>query len=190
VHELRAAIASAQDEARRLAELARRLLDLSLADDGALLLDLRRADVAPIAADAARRFAPRAQLDGRTVRFEGGNGAVACDRERIAEVLDLLVDNALVHGAGDVVLRVDSEDGWVRMSVADEGAGFPEGSEDEALGRFVSFHAGSDHAGLGLSIAKAVVDAHGGKLELHRTTHCTVVAVLIPREPVEEMPAV
>jgi signal transduction histidine kinase len=82
---------------------------------------------------------------------------------------------------GDVTLSLSSDEESLRVSIADEGAGFPENSEAEVVRRFVSYSSGSSHTGLGLSVADAVVRAHGGKLEIHRSGRMTVVDVLLPR---------
>jgi len=181
VYELRSALASAHEETLRLGVLARRLLQLSLAEDGALPLDLEQTDVMPLAKATTRRFAARAARDHRAVLFAGGTGIVSCDRERMADVLDALVDNALVHGEGEIRLGVEADGDWVRICVADQGHGFPAGSEDDALGRFVTFGSNSSHTGLGLSIADAVTRAHGGRLEIHRRDSRTVIEVVLPR---------
>jgi len=178
--ELRAAIASAHEEAKRIAALARRLLQLSVADEEAVPLDLEQTDLATLLDEAAQRFASRATLARRRVRFRGGHGVVLCDRERLTDVFDILVDNALVHGAGDVALGVASDDTWIRVSISDEGPGFPDGMEVEAIRRFVSYGLGSGHTGLGLSLADALVRAHDGMLDIRRNASQTVVEVRLP----------
>jgi signal transduction histidine kinase len=95
---------------------------------------------------------------------------VRADPRRIEQVLVNLLSNANKYGPGDaeIILRVTSLDGWVRVSVADQGSGIPTGRREYLFERFdytseddLSRKAG---AGLGLSVVKAIVEAHGGSV--------------------------
>jgi signal transduction histidine kinase len=124
----------------------------------------------PIAADdllwtIARRFAPRAEAEGRSVEVVGATGVqLAGDRLRLEQALGNLVDNALRHGAGPVRLEASSANGVVELRVADDGPGFPPGFLPRAFERFSrpdDARSGGT-AGLGLAIVDAVAQAHGG----------------------------
>jgi signal transduction histidine kinase len=86
------------------------------------------------------------------------------DRVRLEQALANLLDNALRYGEGDVLLSAERTDGLVELHVSDEGPGFPPELMEQAFDRFVR----SDQArarggsGLGLSIVRAIAEAHGG----------------------------
>jgi signal transduction histidine kinase len=83
---------------------------------------------------------------------------------RLEQALGNLVDNALRHGGGAVRLFVSSSDGNVELHVRDEGGGFPPEFLGHAFERFARADAARTQggAGLGLSIVRAIAEAHGG----------------------------
>ncbi len=84
------------------------------------------------------------------------------------QVVDILLDNALEHGAGTTVLRIDADGGaWARLAVEDGGAGIPPGQEARIFNRRHSLAGGS---GLGLALARDLVRAAGGELSLARSS--------------------
>jgi len=118
--------------------------------------------------DAVRdRFADRAAERGRSIRVElDGNPALElrADPLRMRQALGNLVDNALRHGHGDVVLRARALGGTAELRVEDSGDGFDPAIADRAFERFSRgrFARGADGSGLGLAIVRAVAEAHGG----------------------------
>ncbi len=80
-----------------------------------------------------------------------------------AQALATLLENSLRHGEGTTTVRVRATGGWAVVEVADEGPGVPEGLEDRVFERSVS---GGDSSGLGLALARTLVAADGGRLEL------------------------
>jgi len=81
----------------------------------------------------------------------------------IAQVLATLLENSLVHGAGTVTVTVRSAATWVVLEVSDEGAGVPEHLGSRIFERAVS---GATSTGLGLSLARDLAEADGGRLDL------------------------
>ena len=163
--ELQAALRSAGDDVVRLQTLAEDLLVLAASDEGRLVLDRARHPARELLESAASRFADRARAAGRALEVVAPDGeTVVCDRRRLEQALDNLVDNALRHGAGVVRLEAVFEDDAVALRVSDEGAGFPAEFLPHAFERFSrSDAARSDRgAGLGLAIVDAVTRSHGG----------------------------
>ena len=160
--ELRAAIASAIEEADRLGTLADDLLATrgEVDDAGAQ----RSIEVAPLMEEVAGRFRGRAAEDGRSVVVDAdGAGAVTGDPDRIGRALSNLVDNAIRHGAGEVTLRMQRNGATVELHVCDRGAGFPSDFLAHAFERFTQPSSGrSGGAGLGLAIVDRIARAHGG----------------------------
>jgi two-component system, OmpR family, sensor kinase len=161
--ELRAALESAAEETDRLVRLAEDLLVIARLDQGRLALRPSDLDAADLLATVAARFDARA--NGRAVRVADGDGAVVHgDRARLEQALGNLVDNALRHGDGEVVLEARALPGVVELHVIDAGPGLPPDFIDHAFERFT--RAGGarsrDGAGLGLAIVAAIAASHGG----------------------------
>jgi len=166
--ELRAAIASAEEETDRLTRLAEDLLVMARSDQGGLPVHREPLDVGTLLADIAARFASRAREADRDVTSEAGDEVVVADRLRLEQALANLVENALRHGAGPVRLWSRRSDGLVELHVTDAGPGPPEDFIPQAFDRFSRADAARQRggAGLGLSIVRAVARTHGGDARL------------------------
>jgi signal transduction histidine kinase len=166
--ELRAAVTSASEEARRMSRLADDLLVLARADQGRLPLHQESVVPEQLLDTAASRARAGARMGGReiVVAEPSSDGIlVRADPDRIAQTLDNLTTNALRYGGGTITLTARSRDGVVELHVTDEGPGFPE----ELIGHpFERFARGSEArsrepgSGLGLALVEAVAIAHGG----------------------------
>lgn len=165
IEELQAAIESAAEETDRLTQLAEDLLVLARSDQGGLPVSKEDVSVDELLDRARDRYARRAQQNGRALRVEpDGGGRVRADRLRVDQALVNLLENALRHGAGDVVLFAKHADGAVELHVRDEGAGFSDELLPTAFERFTRGDPGRARggAGLGLPIVAAIAAAHGG----------------------------
>jgi two-component system OmpR family sensor kinase len=164
--ELRAAIASAIEEADRLSQLAESLLVIARSDKGALKLELEQIEIPDLFATMCDRLSDRAARDGRSLDFDdASDGAVAADRMRVEQALGNLVENALRHGDGTVHLWSRPVDGRIEIHVSDEGDGFPPEFLPHAFERFrrADTSRSTDGTGLGLAIVKAIAESHGGR---------------------------
>jgi two-component system, OmpR family, sensor kinase len=164
--ELRAALATASQETDRLVQLAADLLLIAGADQGRLALRTEPLPVRELADSVRRRFAWRAEAEGRELLLDVPDGLIVeGDRVRLEQALGNLIENALRHGQGAVTLRGEAADGTVELHVLDDGPGFPPDFVDEAFQRFsradVS-HSGSG-AGMGLTIVSTIAAAHNGE---------------------------
>lgn len=166
------AIARLRDQGRRLTRLAEDLASVTRAQAGQLSLAL-----VPIAADALidrAVAAGSARASERGVRLgalpASGLPPVFVDPERIAQVLDNLIANALVHSdAGDAVTLSAAVSGAeVAVSVQDQGAGIPAEHLPHIFERFYRLDSARDRdsggSGVGLAICRAIVEAHGGAM--------------------------
>ena len=90
---------------------------------------------------------------------------VDVDRDRVEQALSNLIENALVHGGGEVELFVEQHNGTIELHVADRGPGFPAAFIGRAFDRFsrADEARGRGGAGLGLAIVGLVAQAHGGR---------------------------
>ena len=163
--ELRAALRSASDEIRRLCRLADDMLLLAQADQGQLPLRLRPLEpCGPLAAAAARARAA-AWTQGRriVVRDMAPGSWLLGDPDRVAQVLDNLISNALRYGGGTITLTARDDGELIGLHVADEGAGFAEDIAERAFQRFSRGRRARDPgSGLGLSLVAAIAIAHRG----------------------------
>lgn len=100
-----------------------------------------------------------------------GHGMVMADGDRLAQVVNNLIDNAISFSpdGGVLGLSVEQTDGQVVLSVEDEGPGIPEAMRDAVFERFYTERPGDEHygrhSGLGLSIARAIVEALDGRIQ-------------------------
>jgi signal transduction histidine kinase len=160
--ELAAAISSAGEEVDRLSRLADDLLVLARASDDGVPVLVSRLYLPDLLASSAARFARPAGDAGRVIRVDGGGvGALEADPVRLEHALHNLIDNALRHGKGDVLVRVVASSDAIEIHVLDEGPGFDADLHALVFGRFAR-SAASSGAGLGLAIVAAVARAHGG----------------------------
>jgi len=161
--ELGTALASAEEEADRLAHLADDLLVIARSDRGRLPLRGERLDVDAIFAGAlkrARRRRPPLEIAGHADPML----EIDADPTRIGQALDNLVDNAVRHGRPPIELSARRAGGWVELHVVDRGDGFSTPYLPHAFKRFSRADAarGAGGSGLGLAIVQAIAGAHGG----------------------------
>lgn len=165
------------DEAQRLARLVADLRTLSLSDAGELPLDLQPVAAGALLAQTAAAFAAPAQAQQVTLRTEAGTDLpdVLADSDRISQVLANLVSNALRYtpAGAEIVLSAARQDAAVRFAVADSGPGIAPEDLPFVFERFYrsdkSRQRERDSTGLGLAIARSIVEGHGGRLEARST---------------------
>jgi signal transduction histidine kinase len=169
--QVREALVAALEECDHLAQLAEDLLLVARAAEGELPVRRERLDVRPLLESVSARFGDRARERRREIRVEGGDGLrVEADDFRLRQALGNLVDNALRHGEGQVVLRAGRAEanGGVELEVADGGPGFDPDLAERAFERFARGDVARTRGGtgLGLAIVRAIAEAHGGRAEI------------------------
>ena len=167
-----AAIESLMEDAVLLSRLVEDLQQLALADAGQLELDLDEVDAAELVRGTATRFEP--ELARKSVRLEleveEGLPVIQADQARLSQVLNNLVGNALTHapGGGSITIGAAAAEREMTFSVADDGPGIAAEDLPFIFERFYrtdrSRARSTGGAGLGLSIAKRLVEAHGGAI--------------------------
>lgn len=168
--ELRSALTSAAEETDRLTQLADGLLTIAQTERGELPLRLERIELREALEGVLRRFARRAEEEGRTIALRGGPLEVESDRLRIEQAVGNVVDNALRYGSGEVSVSIAAAgDDAVEIRIVDQGPGFPAGFLPRAFDRFSrpSGARSDGGSGLGLAIVRTIARAHGG--EAHAT---------------------
>jgi signal transduction histidine kinase len=163
--ELERALRSASDETERLTRLAEDLLLIARSDAGGLPIRREPIRAAEVLDVVAERFSGLAGENGRALEVRSANGLVLdADPVRLEQALGNLVDNALAHGGGRIVLSARPGERLVELHVEDEGPGFPPDFIGAAFDRFTrSLDARTGGgSGLGLSIVELIAAAHGG----------------------------
>ena len=163
--ELRGAVRVSVEDVDRLARLADDLLLIARSERGELPLQVETVQADELLASVARKFQWRADAERRPLAHEApANLRLHADRLRVEQALGNLVDNALRHGGGTVLLRAEAVNGRVELHVEDGGGGFPPAFLEHAFERFSRPDAARERggAGLGLSIVRTIAEAHGG----------------------------
>jgi signal transduction histidine kinase len=160
-----------REQVERLGKLATQLLDLTRLESGSVELTQTTTDLGVLARAVGAEFAPAlarhdSQLD---LRLPEQPIRVVCDSERVAQLLRILIDNALTHtptGTDLVVTAAAPQNGTgAQLSVTDSGPGIPEEAVDRIFEPFYSAD-GARGAGLGLAIARELAGRMGAALEI------------------------
>jgi two-component system OmpR family sensor kinase len=180
--EVRRSLLAAQAQVTRLARLAEDLLLLARERAGSLVVHREPVDLVDLVVAEAATLGPAM---GLAVTVRGDPVVVEADADRLRQVLANLAANSAAAGAARVAVGIEVERGWVRMEWADDGPGFPPDVLESAFERFVrgaGSRAKASGAGLGLSIVRAVVTAHGGSAQIRNGPPLSggVVVVRLP----------
>lgn len=155
---------AARAELVRLAVAACRGIERIVAD-GVISVRLEAVDLSTLVRDAVAA----ARLGGAVVETEiaAELPRVDADPSRLRQALDNLLANAVTHGDGARVVVSASRCGdMVRIAVTDEGPGVPAAEQERIFEAGVRLDDGTPGSGLGLAVTRAVVEAHGGRLEV------------------------
>ncbi len=158
----------------RLLRLVSDMLLLGRIEGGSLPLELAPVSAAELLEEAVRARSAPARLRGVTIELTAGDGPpLRVDRLRMLQVIDNLIANAIKFtepGGGIHITARFDEDEW-RIDVADSGIGIPAEDLDKIFDRF--FRAANARVeavpgtGLGLSVVRAIVSVHGGRVTVH-----------------------
>ncbi len=190
-----------RDEILRLERLAGDLLTLARSDLGELGLAVAPLDLLESAQEAVQRVQPIAADNGIAVSVDrtGEPLVVEADPDRLQQVLLILLDNAIKHTPrdGEVLISARRQGAEALLDVVDTGEGIPPDQLDQVFNRFVRVDVARSRkhggAGLGLAIAKSLVEAHGGELSISSTldvgTHVTVRLPLVEFSRIDQISA-
>jgi heavy metal sensor kinase len=161
---------SCQRAAQRMRKLIDSLMELAHYDAGQHQLKHFPFDLGQIAQDCIDLVQPLAEA--RSIQISAKLPPTNCvgDPERISQVLTNLLTNAIEYNkpGGEVRVEVQSKNGMACVEVADNGPGIPAGELPHLFERFyrVDKSRSARHSGLGLAIAKSIVEAHGGTISV------------------------
>ena len=157
---------------RKLASLVDDLLLLQSADSGKLSLKFESIDMGELVAQTVEHFMPYAESAKVAIRVASKqNGSlVRCDANRIEQVITNLLSNAakFSNEQGDITISIENMGENIRVLVADNGIGIPNGSKAKIFEEFGQLDSSDTRkfqgTGLGLNISKRIVESHGGQI--------------------------
>jgi len=171
-------------QVHRLQKLAVDLLDLSRLDAGSFELEQDRVDLAELARMVAGEFAPAVRRGAADIqlRMPEGGVEVECDRERVAQIMRILVDNAIRHTpeGTHVTMSASRRNGAAKVTVADSGPGLDNAAAAQVFDRFFTGDADNGGAGLGLAIAKELAQRMHGEIRLRSRSGRTAFTLELP----------
>lgn len=180
------------DESDNLTRLVEDLLELSRLDVGHMVLECEQTDVVKLVADiiiASQKAAQEMQVS-LILEASAEDIWVWLDPQRIRQVINNIINNALRHSAKDGCVRVIVELGepGVWIVVEDTGPGIPEGNLELVFERFYQGAPNQEGMGLGLAVAKELVEAHGGTIGVRNRPEggCSFTVWLPPGEPLAD----
>jgi two-component system sensor histidine kinase BaeS len=194
-------IATLRDQTRRLTRFSVDVNALSAAERRTTSIDSQWVSSRTLIDTSIAAFAPRYSSKGvgLTSRVADELPTLWADPERLGQVLGNLLDNALRHtsSGGRVEVTATAADDELLIAISDTGAGVAREHLPRLFDRFYRADAARDRqhggAGIGLSIAKALVDAHGGHIEAHSDGHGagSTFSVTLPcsRQPLDGLPS-
>ncbi len=171
-----------REQVDRLTKLTVDLLDLSRLDADAIEIRRERVELADVAQRVAREFGPAAESRGSTIGLRGpASAAASADTDRVAQILRILIDNALTHTPKGTEIKVGAQivNGSASLVVTDDGPGI----DARARGRvFERFYTGDEvsGSGLGLPIARELALRMDGSLELRSRRGETAFELRLP----------
>jgi PAS domain S-box-containing protein len=165
-------LATAKSDCERLTKLVKELLNLSRLESGKFQMKKELVNLQELVDDALKHL--RVPLRMKEIDFETVIDSTlpdfSADREQLSWVITNLVSNALRYtpAKGKVTISAERENGMVQVSVADSGRGIPSEALESIFEKFVQVKQPADatpgSVGLGLAIAREVVEAHGGEI--------------------------
>lgn len=159
-------------EVDRMTQLVAELTELSRIETGKAELELEPVDVNSLVEEAISQLKPQAERQNLAIDMSLGNNlpVVTADRERLRQVMVNLIHNAIKFNRpnGSIIIKTKSSENKVNMEVSDTGIGIAKDDLPHIFERF--YKADKSRAGqgsgIGLAIAKHVVESHGGKIRV------------------------
>lgn len=163
-----------EQELDRIETLVQNLLKITKLDAGTIILEKTLENVSELAEDTKKHFLFRARQEEKEIRLSGNEEiTLLCDRNWIIEAISNLVKNALDHTEKGGIIRIE----WraftsiVQITVGDNGSGIHPEDLHHIFKRFYRsrFSKDTQGIGLGLSLTKAIIEAHNGTIEVDST---------------------
>ncbi|MFA6450143.1 MAG: PAS domain S-box protein [bacterium] len=168
--DMRELVDIARTNTDRLTRLINDILDLQKMETGRIRLELKEADLNEITQRSIAEMTGFADSNNVRLSFNGAPFRVMADSDRVLQVLDNLISNAVKFSPPDSEIRIFTErkNNFIAVHVSDTGEGIPDEFRDKVFQRFQQADGSSTRkkggTGLGLSICKSIVESHGGEM--------------------------
>jgi NO-binding membrane sensor protein with MHYT domain/CheY-like chemotaxis protein/nitrogen-specific signal transduction histidine kinase len=191
-------------QSSHLGRIVEDLLDVGRAIAGKISLQRGVIDLFATVDETMRALAAAGTTGARQVELHGAAGWVNADRTRIVQVVSNLVSNAVQHTTigGRISARIDARGDSVELTISDDGAGMDAQTAARVFDLFFQAQQGPERKrgglGLGLTLARRIVELHGGTIEVASdgpgtgatfTIRLPAVAPLAESAPIQEQPA-
>jgi len=181
-----------RQQIERLTKLATDLLDLSQLDAGAMVMSAGNVDLGELAREAAREFGPRAEAHGSRLQLRTAERPVIAlaDRERVRQIIRILLDNALIHTPEGTEVSVTANSSSRRRAeliVSDQGPGIPQRVQGRIFERFYTGDSAGG-SGLGLAIASELAQRMGGRIAISSSRRFTAFTLELPEARLGDVP--
>ena len=182
------ALSDCLEESDRVLALLTSLMDVSEAEAGTLRLSMGPADLRRLAGEAAEVYRYPAEEKRIEISVAAGPPVkIVCDSARVRQAVANLLDNAVKYtpAGGKIALDLRTEPGWALLSVSDTGPGIPAEDLDRIWERLYRGDASRSQKGLGLglSLVRAVMKAHGGEALASSSQRGTTFTLRFPAPP-------
>ena len=167
---------SINEHSQRLNRYIDSLLEISKIESGKMTLDIKTVNLEDLTDRAVRAFKAYAEQKGLTLEFIVGQDIreIRGDSDKLYQVLANIIGNAVKFtNSGSVSVFIEAVPGWQKVRVCDTGIGIPPGETENIFGKFYRLDSGKrdypaarQGAGLGLFIAKFIIEQHGGRIEV------------------------
>jgi two-component system, OmpR family, sensor kinase len=174
-----------RQQIERLTKLTTDLLDLSQLDAGAMVMTAGSVDLGDLAREAAREFGPRAEGHGSRLQLRTAVHPVIAraDRERVRQIIRILLDNALTHTPEGTEVSVTANSSSRRRAeliVSDQGPGIPQRVQGRIFERFYTGDSAGG-SGLGLAIASELAQRMDGRITISSSRRFTAFTLELPQ---------
>ncbi len=161
-----------EQELDRMEMLIQNLLKITKLDAGSIVIEKHMENVADMMKDIELHFAYRVRREQKELALSGSDCiSFPCDRDWLTEAIDNIVKNALDHTQKDDSIRIEWQQfaSVVQITVKDNGSGIHPEDLHHIFKRFYRsrFSKDTQGVGLGLPLAKAIIEAHNGTIEVH-----------------------
>lgn len=162
-----------QQETQYMSKLTEALLTLARSDEDNVTLQKQKVDLTAVMAEVCAQLRPLAEQKNLQLVFNGTRKVFSlCDKDKIKQLLIILVDNAIKYSdSGTITAEVEADGMQAVIRVLDKGIGITEGEAERIFERFYRVDKARSRVsggfGLGLSIAQWIVKRHGGSITAH-----------------------
>ncbi len=158
----------------KLTRLVRNILDFSKIEEGKKEYDFIETDVAQLIAQEVKHFKKEVVPKGLEIHTQIADDVplLSLDKEAISQAFNNLLDNAVKFSPDkkEIQVRVKRDEDNVIIEVEDEGVGIPQNALDKIFDKFYQSRSALQHSvkgtGLGLTLAKHIIEAHGGRISV------------------------